>query len=239
MGYEGQCPWLLGFDEAFPRGASVKRRFGAFVIDEDARQLLRDGVEIHLSPKAFDLLATLIQARPRALSKADLHARLWPGSFVSDASLATLVAELRGALAESARTPRFVRTVHRHGYAFRGDAGEVSEPIGATESRTGFWLIGPFRQIPLTATENVVGRDPQAHVWLDSPSVSRRHARITIDGDRAEIEDLRSKNGTQVRGNSLDTRMTLSDGDEIRFGSITVTFRVWAPDASTKSEVES
>ena len=94
----------------------MRFQFGNFIVDADSRQLLVGGAVTHLSPKAFDLLVTLIRERPRALSKADLHARLWPKTFVSDASLAMLAAELRAALGESARQPQWVRTVHRHGY---------------------------------------------------------------------------------------------------------------------------
>jgi len=216
----------------------VKWQFGAFLIDEDTRELRRGDVEVHLSPKAFDLLATLIRERPSALSKSELHAVLWPQSFVSDASLATLVAEVRSALDESARTPRFVRTVHRHGYAFRGDAIELAGRGRPARSSVVYWIQAPLRQIPLSADENVVGRDPHAHVWLDSPSVSRRHARITIDDSGVTLEDLQSKNGTQVRGCVITDPVPLSDGDEIVFGSVSVTFRVWAADASTKSGAE-
>ena len=77
-------------------------RFDAFVLDEGTRQLLRAGSNVHLSPKAFDLLAHLIRERPRALAKASLHTHLWPGTFVTDASLGMLVTEIRGALDDTA-----------------------------------------------------------------------------------------------------------------------------------------
>ena len=82
--------------------------------------------EIHLSPKAFELLKTLIDQRPRALSKNELHEHLWPATFVSEANLASLIAEIREALDDTARQPRFIRTAHRFGYAFSGDAVEDS-----------------------------------------------------------------------------------------------------------------
>jgi pSer/pThr/pTyr-binding forkhead associated (FHA) protein len=84
--------------------------------------------------------------------------------------------------------------------------------------------------------ENVVGRDPGVQVWLDSASVSRRHARITVEGDRVTVEDLNSKNGTRVRGNRISTPWRLADGDEVRFGSIGVTLRIWAGGDETRSE---
>jgi DNA-binding winged helix-turn-helix (wHTH) protein len=55
-------------------------RFGTFVLDSDRRQLTRDGVAIHLTPKAFDLLALLADEAPRVVRKTELHERLWQGS---------------------------------------------------------------------------------------------------------------------------------------------------------------
>ena len=84
----------------------MKWSFGEFVVDDGARQLLRDGVPVRLQSKALDLLLLLLDARPRVLTKSDLHARLWPSVFVSDTSLAMAVAELRAALGETAFTRR-------------------------------------------------------------------------------------------------------------------------------------
>jgi DNA-binding winged helix-turn-helix (wHTH) protein len=210
-------------------------QFGDFRVDESTRQLLRGEVEVHLSPKAFDLLVLLIQSRPRALSKADLHAKVWPRTFVSDASLAMLVAEVRAALGESAREPRFVRTVHRHGYAFQSSAAELPVPAAETVRRSNYWLVDASRSVCLAAGENIIGRDPGARLWLDSPSASRRHARITIAGNSATLEDLESKNGTQVNGRPVSAPVVLADHDEVSFGSVVFTVRVWRSDVSTKS----
>ena len=75
-------------------------QFGAFVFHADRRQLLRDGAEVHLTPKAFDLLALLIARAPAVVPKAEIHEQLWPGTFVSDATLAGLVKEVRRALGD-------------------------------------------------------------------------------------------------------------------------------------------
>jgi DNA-binding winged helix-turn-helix (wHTH) protein len=216
----------------------VTYRFDAFVLDEGSRQLLRGGSDVHLSPKAFDLLAHLIRERPRALSKTALHTHLWPGTFVTDASLGMLVTEIRGALDDTARHPRYVRTVHRFGYAFQGDATEVARhPTPAAPGpEVVYWLVSPSRQVRLALGENVVGRDPQTAVWFDLPGISRYHARIIVDGDRVTVEDLGSKNGTRVRGDLITARTDLADGDEIRFGSMNLTFRVWTSAGSTASE---
>ncbi len=206
----------------------MRFHFGEFIVDDASRQVLHGSTAVHVSPKAFDLLVTLIHARPRALAKADLHARLWPKTFVSDASLAMLVAEVRAALGETARQPRSVRTVHRHGYAFQASVRETPTPEGAEQSAdptTGCWLVTASGPIPLVPGENVVGRDPRARIWIDSPSISRRHARILVEGGRATIEDLGSKNGTRARGTGVGTAVPLADGDELRFGSVDATFR--------------
>jgi DNA-binding winged helix-turn-helix (wHTH) protein len=210
--------------------------FGDCALDEGTRQLLRCEREVHLSPKAFDLLAALLRARPRALSKVELHAQLWPDTFVSDANLAMLVAEVRRAIDDHARAPRFVRTVQRHGYAFHGIAEELTESDASRARPTiRHWMVAPFRQIPLMPGNNLVGRDPNAQIWLDSTGISRQHARITVHGDRVTLEDLHSKNGTRVRG-QLVTATVLADGDEIRFGSVAFTFRIWREGKTTATE---
>jgi pSer/pThr/pTyr-binding forkhead associated (FHA) protein len=64
-------------------------------------------------------------------------------------------------------------------------------------------------------------------VWLDSGSVSRRHAKIVVDGMTAWLEDLGSKNGTTLNGQKVTERAKLSDGDELRFGAVLLRLR-WA-----------
>ena len=82
--------------------------FGTCALDLEARQLSRDSQSVHLSPKAFELLKTLVEARPKAFSKAELHEKIWPETFVTDDSLARLVAEIRAAIGDHARTPKYL-----------------------------------------------------------------------------------------------------------------------------------
>ena len=99
-------------------------RFGPFALDVRTRRLLRNGQEVHLSPKAFDLLLSLVENRSRAMSRDDLLKLLWPSTFVLDTNLAGLVVEVRRALGDAADEPRFVRTMHRFGYCFIGSVHE-------------------------------------------------------------------------------------------------------------------
>src|SRR5262245_61135783 len=117
-------------------------RFGDYLLRADTRQLLRGDVAVHLTPKAFELLHTLVANAPRAVSKDELHNRLWPKTFVSAGNLALLIAEVRSALHDDAHAPQFIRTVHGFGYAVQGDV--VPEPLPGTSSTAdglSFWLI--------------------------------------------------------------------------------------------------
>ncbi len=214
--------------------------FGPFVLDEDQRRLFRDGDVVSVSPKAYDLLVTLVHERPRVLSKTDLHTRLWPTTFVSDVTLAALVAELRRALGDSSKTPAFIRTSHGFGYAFCADvvSGEVARPPGelVPGARRDFhwveWGSGEYR-CELHEGDNVIGRDPDVVVCLDLPTVSRRHAVLTRHGAEVVLRDLGSKNGTAVWGTRLDAPQVLVDGDEVLVGSVAIVYRHPSTPAST------
>ena len=81
----------------------MRVRFGSFVLDLEARQLERRGRPVHLTPKALDLIELLVERRPNAVSKAEIHDRLWPDTFVADVHLPVLVHELREALEDDSR----------------------------------------------------------------------------------------------------------------------------------------
>lgn len=203
-------------------------RFGNFNLDYDTRQLLGGGEEIHLSPKAFELLTILLVNRPRAVSKAELQERLWPSTFVEETNLAGLVAEIRRALGDSATKPDYVRTVYRFGYRFVGDVAEAGGPARPERSEHRLFLVVDNRHTALLDGTNVIGRAPDAAVQVDAVGVSRHHARIVVANGEATLEDLGSKNGTYLQQKRI-TSARLSDGDEIRVGTVTLTFRIEAP----------
>ena len=202
-------------------------RFEEFVLDPRRHQLRRGEKAVHLTPKAFELLALLIERRPEAVAKDELEKRIWGATHVSETSLAGLVAEVRRALGDRDGPPRFVRTAHGFGYAFCGtvtgdDAAETRE--GAIVYR----LAWQRREVSLRRGENLLGRDADAVAWVDSSSVSRRHARIVVGAEEALIEDLGSRNGTFVGGRKIEGPVPLHDRDEIRLGSVTLIFRMCA-----------
>jgi DNA-binding winged helix-turn-helix (wHTH) protein len=210
--------------------------FGPFSLDTETRQLLRgpDRDPVHLSPKAYELLCVLVETRPRAVAKGELHERLWPSTFVSEATLASLVAELRDALGERGREARFVRTVHGFGYAFSSATKELK---ASNAESFASWIICNGREQPLGDGEHLIGRDPDVAVPLSSPTVSRHHAKIVIAGAVAALEDLGSKNGTYLRGRAVMSPVQLADGDRIRIGAFELTFRTLIGTGSTETLV--
>jgi DNA-binding winged helix-turn-helix (wHTH) protein len=201
-------------------------QFDRFTLDTGTRELLADDAIVHLSPKAFDLLEILVRRRPEAVPRPELEKRIWRSTHVSDTSLAGLVGELRKALGDQGRPARFVRTVHSFGYAFCGTASAARAPAPSNDWPSAYRLVVGRREIALVPGENLLGREAGAVAWLDSPSVSRRHARIVIAGERATIEDLGSRNGTRLRDREVKGPVPLADGDQIQLGSVTMTFRV-------------
>jgi DNA-binding winged helix-turn-helix (wHTH) protein len=179
-----------------------------FEFDTATRTLARDGEPVPLTPKAFTLLESLVEAHPAAVSKESLYETLWPDVVVEPGNLHNLIAEVRGAIGHDA-----VRTVHRFGYA-------LAMNVAREAAASAFVVDTGRRELPLLAGENILGRDT-----IDAPDVSRRHARIVVAGDTAILEDLGSKNGTWLRGSRLESRIPLADGDEIHLGRTRVVFR--------------
>ena len=211
--------------------------FGDCTLDSDTRELFRNEKPVHLSPKGFRLLELLLEGRPKAFSKEEIHAKIWPDAIVSEATLASLVAEIREAIGEGAKDARHIRTVHGFGYAFAGDAKDAPRERRDAGGPSSWRLIQDERVIPIAEGETILGRDPLAGLRVPSESVSRRHARLMIAGAGATIEDLGSKNGTYVRGKRIAASTPLEDGDSLRLGSVTFTFRVASEEKSTMTEV--
>jgi TolB-like protein/tetratricopeptide (TPR) repeat protein len=104
-------------------------RFGQWIFDRDRRLVVGDdGAGVHPTPKAFDVLAVLLDRAPDVVRKSDLHEEIWRGTFVSDATLASLIKELRRALGDRGKSAPLIRTSHGVGYAFVGRLGPAEAP---------------------------------------------------------------------------------------------------------------
>ena len=101
-------------------------RFGRFRFDAKNERLEDELGPIRLNPKAFAVLAMLIERRGQLVVKEDLLDAVWRDTHVADGVLKVSVAEIRAALGDSAAQPRFIETVHRRGYRFIASAAEVA-----------------------------------------------------------------------------------------------------------------
>jgi DNA-binding winged helix-turn-helix (wHTH) protein len=216
---------------------STQTQFGPFGINVQARQLFREDAELHLSPKAFDLLCLLLEERPRVVDRRELHARIWPDTHVVDANLNVLIAEIRKVLGDAPQKPRYIRTVHGVGFSF---CGEVLQQPGLPPSVDSFrcWLVASEGTFRLREGDNTIGRDPTCDVFLDTPGVSRRHASIRLDSvaKAVMLRDLGSTNGTVVNGASIVEPITLNDGDLVTVGSVDVRVRLARSDSLPETQ---
>jgi DNA-binding winged helix-turn-helix (wHTH) protein len=205
-------------------------RFGPNAIDVSRREVRRHDAVVHLTPKAFDLLVLLIGEAPRVVPKSELHQRLWPGTFVSDATLVGLIKEIRRELGDRDSGAPIIRTAHRVGCAFCPELEQTPAAAGVCH-----WLVVMGQRMTLREGENLIGRDPSANVWLDSASVSRAHARIVVGHGGVSIEDCRSKNGTRIGEEPVTSVTALRDGDRLRFGTVTAVYRASVAGISTET----
>ena len=191
---------------------------------------------MHLSPKAFDLLWLLVQHRPKVLEKGVLHAQIWPDTYVGDATLNVLIGEIRKAIDDSVREPRYIRTVHGVGYAFCGEVTGGAAPAQDTSAML-CWLTWKGTTFRLDEGDNVIGRGPRCAVFLDVDGVSRRHANIHIDPEQRHVTlaDLGSTNGTFVGRARVTAATTLRDEDRIKIASVELRVRLWASEDGPKT----
>ena len=217
-------------------------RFGPFLYDPVSHGLLQDGAEIPLTHKSRELLLLFLHNPGRLLAREEITERVWPDAAVTNDALRFQVTELRRAFGGEGE--RFIRTIPREGYRWeaptRGEAHRPARPAPSDvegknrEARNR--LVLESREVPLLDGENVIGRDPDAALWIDHPSVSRRHARVVVAQGKVKLEDLGSKNGTLLNGKRIRRVQPLSDGDEIQIGTETMVFRAMSQLGTTQTE---
>jgi Tol biopolymer transport system component/DNA-binding winged helix-turn-helix (wHTH) protein len=112
--------------------------FGPFVLDARSRILLREGVTVRLTPKAFETLLALIQHGVQVVDKDQLLKEVWPDTFVEEGSLSRNIHELRKALGDDPAEPSYIETIPKRGYRFLAplrvslaEAGQAASLVGA------------------------------------------------------------------------------------------------------------
>jgi DNA-binding winged helix-turn-helix (wHTH) protein len=199
----------------------MRYAFGECRLDTTSRELTRDGQSVHLTPKAFELLKLLIEARPRVVAKSELMERLWPDAFVVEANLPVLVGDLRTAIGDHGAVSSAIKTHHSVGYSFSSEVRELTAgALARDDAGPRVVLRLGSRRVALGPGPNTVGRDADADVFVNDSSVSRHHARLTVDGFTVHVEDLDSKNGTFISDVRIKGSAVLPHGSVVKFGSI-------------------
>lgn len=198
-------------------GPPAQVSIGALAFDAERRQLIGEDGAVELPTKEFELLSLLVSKRPRAVSKEEIRDALWPRTIVTEASLTSLVKELRTKLGQTGRRGP-IRTVHGFGYAL---ADEGTAPQRASFPR----LVRGGTEIAVVSRELILGRESGLPGTIDAASVSRRHAHLRWDGTAVVLTDLASKNGTFVNGVRVSGPASLVDGDEVTLGLVSFVYR--------------
>ena len=212
-------------------------QLGRWQVDPAACELRNGESTIRLRPKVMDLLAAFARNPGEVLSKHCLLDLVWADVTVGDASLTVAVGELREALGDLPEEPTYIETIPRRGYRLIASVSRDGErSVNAASSR--IWLTGAGLEVALGQGVNLIGRAIDAEIRIESPKVSRRHARITVDGDAAVVEDLDSKNGTFVGDTRIEVPTPLAHGDQLRLGQLAALLRVVIADhESTVTEL--
>jgi len=214
-------------------------RVGDWLVDPELNRISTGDTLVQLEIRFMQVLVYLAERAGAVVPRKELFDAVWATEYVSDNALTHAIAELRKALGDSAREPTYIETVQRRGYRLIAPVSGLEPADRAVGERVACWLISGPSTIPLRPGETVIGRAADADVVIESPKVSRRHARVLVDGDRAVIEDLGSTNGTSVNGSRLEAPRELLHGDEIQIGRGVQWFRFAcnSPDAATVASV--
>jgi DNA-binding winged helix-turn-helix (wHTH) protein/Tol biopolymer transport system component len=223
-------------------------QFGPFFLDVRERVLLRDGQPVPVTPKAFDLLAALVEQPGRLISKEELLQKVWPDTFVEEANLAYNVFALRKALGDTADNGQYIETIAKKGYRFtatmtpmtRGNGGSplpegvaeapVREAVGA-----GTEFLASGKPSPLPATSDVrrylSSRPLRAAAWLAAGIICASGG-VLLMSPRKEVPTssvIRAQIASGVQLSEASPFALSPDGQQLAFagtGSDGVT-RLW------------
>jgi len=176
----------------------IRYRFSDFTLSRRRRLLLREGREVPLIPRYFDLLVLLVERRHEAVHRRDIFDCVWIDVIVSDSALSQAVRTLRRTLGDDSREPRFIRTVARHGYQFV--FADVIE-----EQDDGVWPEAvAARAQPGTGEETRAGEPANGSAY--EPLIDRLTRAGVNEDDRHEAAELLHALGTSDALSRLGSR---------------------------------
>ena len=238
-------------------GGTAAFCLGDWRVEPAANALTRAGEEIHLEPKAMAVLVCLVEHAGRVVTRRTLVDRVWATDFIADSTLTHTVADIRRALGDDSRSPRFIETIPKNGYRLIAHPSEIVARVDPSSmarrplvvvAGDGVHLAEQAsympcehvlhlgnREVSLVRETVIFGRDGGVDIQILNPEASRRHARLDIEPDGVFLEDLGSKNGTQVNFREFAGRYELATGDVIEVGTITMTYRCLS-DALTQTQ---
>ncbi len=210
---------------------------GDWLVEPALNRVSSESDVVQLEPRAMDLLVFFAHNPGEVLSRDTLIDGVWQTRFVGEAVLRNTVAVLRRALGDHADRPTYIETITKRGYRLIAPVTGLGSSAGQpTRGDSCFKVTLDGLEIQLIDGDNLIGRGADAAIRIDHPEVSRRHARLTVDGDMVTLEDLGSKNGTHRNGRRLETPERLVDGDEIWIGLNLARMRFQVCDDLTKTE---
>ena len=192
---------------------------GDWLVEPDLNLISLGDQAIRLELKVMEVLVCLACHGFNVVTRQQIIDWVWDEGCICDNTLTHAVAELRKAFDDNATFPEYIETIHRRGYRLVKPVTDLEgrPPLGfGRPSR--FRVLIDNRNIQLRQGENLIGRLPEASLCIHSLQVSRRHARITVEDGKAFLEDLGSKNGTQLNGRPVRELKQLHDGDRIFLG---------------------
>jgi DNA-binding winged helix-turn-helix (wHTH) protein/tetratricopeptide (TPR) repeat protein len=145
-------------------------RFGRYHF-HPTQGLTRGRHDVHLTPKSLGVLRVLLERSGEVVTREELFSHVWPDTSVSDAALTTCIQELRRALADDARDPKYIETLHRRGFRFLA-APSVDDPPARVDagSPASSAVLGPIvgRETALAQLARACGfaREGRRQVWF-------------------------------------------------------------------------
>lgn len=109
-------------------------RFASFTVDGRAREIFKKGKKLEVQPQPMQVLVSLLENAGEVVTREELRQKIWPAdTFVDfEHSLNTAIKKLRQALGDNAARPKYIETLPRRGYRFRGKVEAGGEKTGAS-----------------------------------------------------------------------------------------------------------
>jgi len=193
--------------------------FGNFVLDAERRELRQSGALVAVEPQVFDLLAFLISARDRVVSRDDILAAVWHGRIVSEATLSSRLNAARTAIGDTGAAQHLIRTLPRKGVRFVGDAREVAEarpePTAGTATLESSATVRAGPRLPAVAVLPFtnMSHDPEQAYFADGVTEEIITALSRISG----LFVIARNSSFTYRGKAVDVRQV---GQELGVGYV-------------------